>query len=485
MSETVPYHLDTDTLLQPFKNHLDIPNNDRIFFSGKFGTGKTSFLNYFFTEKSEDYETYHLYPVNYQISNEENIIDLLKYDILVEIMKKADQKGTSAFSEKSSSGVKEQVLLFSSFLSSTYTLNDVLSKTIEYGTNVVAVADSVFKTKFHKLGRPLQDLLSLDKAWQDFRITHEKNNEMIVNKFIETVKIREDSVMTHLIHKEIEKSEKTSVLIIDDLDRIDPEHIFKILNIFSGFHEREGGNKFGFDKMIIVGDIHNLEHIFHHFYGDHTDFTGYIDKFFSRDIYLFSSNEIVGSQLNKVMGVFGQKDGAKIEGMQPDYFAYDILHRILTEAVQHKTKPFTLRQIIKMINFNESILRDANYEAINARGNRTQQVWRAFEFVFGVCNIVFEEKSKFVDFCEVLKNRSIKSPEEDRFYNFYSLALLFKATNTDMTVKMYTTPTSIRNWGEYQTTPYGDDALKLEMNPSNKNVETLFYDLLAHCVKNA
>lgn len=76
---------------------------------------------------------------------------------------------------------------------------------------------------------------------------------------------------------------KMKVLIIDDLDRIDPEHIFRLFNIFSAHFDYHKGtdNKFGFNKVVFVCDIRNIRNMFHSRYGAATDFTGYIDKFYS------------------------------------------------------------------------------------------------------------------------------------------------------------------------------------------------------------
>ena len=70
-----------------FEKFLKQGNNKRIFFSGKFGIGKTYFLKKFFEIKEKEYDLYHIFPVNYQISSNENIIELIKYDILVELLK--------------------------------------------------------------------------------------------------------------------------------------------------------------------------------------------------------------------------------------------------------------------------------------------------------------------------------------------------------------------------------------------------------------
>ena len=71
-----------------FEDFLIDKNNKRIFFSAKFGMGKTYFLQKFFEENKTKYETYHLFPVRYQMLNNENILEFLKYDIVLNLLKK-------------------------------------------------------------------------------------------------------------------------------------------------------------------------------------------------------------------------------------------------------------------------------------------------------------------------------------------------------------------------------------------------------------
>ena len=72
---------------------------------------------------------------------------------------------------------------------------------------------------------------------------------------------------------------------MDDLDRLDPESIFRLLNIFSSFFDRNQKNKFGFDKIIIVADYENIKNIFHHKYGEETDFEGYMINSFQQNLF--------------------------------------------------------------------------------------------------------------------------------------------------------------------------------------------------------
>ncbi len=95
-----------------------------------------------------------------------------------------------------------------------------------------------------------------------------------------------------------ENSEKKNVLIIDDFDRLDPDHVFRILNILSVHNDTwDADNKFGFDKIIIVCDVDRLEKLFRHKYGVDADFEGYIDKFCSTHFYKFSIEDEIRSYL--------------------------------------------------------------------------------------------------------------------------------------------------------------------------------------------
>ncbi len=59
-------------------------------------------------------------------------------------------------------------------------------------------------------------------------------------------------------HWHLKSNGKEVVRILDDLDRIDTEHIFRLLNVFVAqvdvVGKGENDNKFGFDKVIFVCD---------------------------------------------------------------------------------------------------------------------------------------------------------------------------------------------------------------------------------------
>ena len=86
---------------------------------------------------------------------------------------------------------------------------------------------------------------------------------------------------------------KKPVLIIDELDRLDPKHLFRILHVISAHMEDSNtpdkvGNKFGFNNIILVMDYDATKHIFHHFYGDGACYEGYMSKFLSREPFRYS-----------------------------------------------------------------------------------------------------------------------------------------------------------------------------------------------------
>ncbi|MBI5134393.1 MAG: hypothetical protein HZA81_03350 [Candidatus Taylorbacteria bacterium] len=278
-----------------FEAFLSEEKNRRIFFSGKFGCGKTFFLQTFFDGFKEKYDVYHLYPVRYQISSNENIINLLKYDILVELLKKDPE----CFQGNVSKGIKDSTRLFLSFCKERGSINSTLQSIVGTTEAALSLSPDPLVQALSKLGRPIKDLLVFDRKFQEFKREFQAGDKGVIDKFIKEIELSDDSIATdHLSHLLIEKIKnnkagKRSVLILDDFDRIDPEHIFRILNVLSAQMEGEEDNKFGFDHIIIVADIKNVESIFHHRYGESTEFGGYFDKFFTVKPFEFDNKKAV------------------------------------------------------------------------------------------------------------------------------------------------------------------------------------------------
>lgn len=134
-----------------------------------------------------------------------------------------------------------------------------------------------------------------------------------LDAFISTLKEKEGSgcemdriseKIKNLVGRLRVNSGRKIVLIIDDLDRLDPEHIFRLFNIFSTqfeYHAESqsgnGYNKFDFDKIIFVCDIENIRRIYKHKYGAGVDFKGYLDKFYSHIPFDFDNREFVRNHI--------------------------------------------------------------------------------------------------------------------------------------------------------------------------------------------
>ena len=311
-----------------FRAFLDAPGNQRIFFSGKFGIGKTYFLEEFFRRNNQDYDVYHLFPVGYQITSNENIIKFLRYDILTEINKKYPDYIDARENQKA-----DYFRVLKSFIKDSDSWNSL--------TNFLPAT----------LGRPIAEVISLRQKWVNIK----KSKEGISTETVE--KILGESETLHPLDyvlqgfiKKAKGSKKRSVLILDDFERMDPEHIFRILNVLSVHVDSQESNKFGFDHIIIVGDIDNIRSIFWHKYGRRTDFDGYFDKFYSVTPYIFDNRkatvEIVSALLGKVKHPY--KEGA-MKGSIEHHSGYVRLFLTHTISQAIAARAINLRSLYKPI----------------------------------------------------------------------------------------------------------------------------------------
>ena len=289
-----------DKQLDEFGNH--ILANPRTFLSSKFGDGKSYFLDKFKKRNAERFVFITLYPVNYQVANNEDIFNLIKRDVLFQLI-------VQGFFEDSSIQISDELALWG-FIQNKY--KSFLLELLPYMASValpaeyVPVVTAALKRK--------EVFKSIKKQFDDYKRQLAEKDD-ILTKFLDVAEsnpVYEEDLVTSLIkqaiHKFKEKSqqadkEKRVVLIVEDLDRLDPAHLFRILNIFSAHidycyklmnkpNETLVGNKFGFDNVVFVADFSNIRKIFKHFYGEQTDFNGYIGKFLSSAPYNYSIREI-------------------------------------------------------------------------------------------------------------------------------------------------------------------------------------------------
>jgi len=249
---------------EKFDKHIK-DNNERIIFSAPFGTGKSTFLEKYFS-KNEEYNVVSISPVHYSIPDNKDVFDLLKYDILYELL----DGGVEV------SDVKPLKFSENIFINKEVIFHNIIKNIPEVGKTL----DGVFKS-----------LNTVYNALEDSNRSEYAEMVGAVNLLEKSNYILGLDEITKICNALIQRSSenKESVLIIDDLDRIDPEHIFRLLNVFcASIDKKYDGSKFDFDHVIFVCDIENIKKIYEHRYGENVDFGGYIDKFCSKDIFDFN-----------------------------------------------------------------------------------------------------------------------------------------------------------------------------------------------------
>lgn len=334
------WEIPTNDVQNHFRDFLAREGNKRIFFSGKYGVGKTFFLQEFFKLHKKDYDVYHLYPVRYQISSNENIVELFKYDIFAQLL----EKYPKAFNSPKKYRVRY------CWNSVKYHVCNIARRTLEDA-----------KISFEVIGIPVNIRIKVVKAFRDIVKKFNLYSEGIPKEFMEKAKEECSTAADHIsifISYKIKelKGERESVLILDDFDRIYPEHIFRILNVFSAHMEGDEENKFGFDRVIIVADINNIKNIFHHRYGEQTEFQGYFDKFFTLKPYIFDNNEAVMERIPSLLeyiqfpddtsrNKFFENNNRSSQGI---ITGQDFLEEVLLAA--WSIQAVNLRQLYKPIN---------------------------------------------------------------------------------------------------------------------------------------
>jgi hypothetical protein len=258
-----------DGVFENFYEHYNKPGNSRILFTAPFGMGKTYFLNRFFNdymhEKDPNVQWIRVSPVNYVPSDNVTIFELIKVEILLNLFlcgeldsEKIDLKSTyfestMEFVKRKPGALVNLIADMLPLLSIDPVTNLVLSGIKDAAKSVTGFLGEIKKLKVERD----QEQISDDTTAKDY-IEHLINQKGTHLEF---------DLISEIIFKTIEKSEKKFVLVVDDLDRLDPAHIFRILNIFSAHNNFDETNKFGFEKVITVCDFENIESIFHHFYG--------------------------------------------------------------------------------------------------------------------------------------------------------------------------------------------------------------------------
>lgn len=335
--DTMP--MDITTLFWPFQSHLSIPNNNRIFLSGKFWTWKSYFLKEFFKQTTSNYQVFHLYPTNYQISSNDDIFEYIKYDLLVNLYQENDQ----IFSSKEYGEIASMEHLIHGWLM----------------PNKMNIAKSIFNCLWD-LWKPLIEITGLLGNFHEYYKTDKGGEKKKITDFLERIKREkpwETDYLSQLIKEKIEllKGNKESILVLDDLDRLDPEHMFRLLNIFSAHfydNKEDGVLKFWFDKVILVGDIENLKSIFYHRYWRSADFIWYIDKFYSIGIYPFSTQKLAFNFVEEVLEKAQYDKVVHSNSMTTRGYIYMLLNDILSRSIRlSRENRINMRNLLRICKY--------------------------------------------------------------------------------------------------------------------------------------
>lgn len=383
-----------DEIWNKFHEHLKIENNNRILFSWKYWTWKTYFLNEFFNSK-EEYEVFHLYPINYQISSNDDIIKFLKYDILVELLK----KNPEIFKETEITSFLDYSVLSYLFFSD----KENALKSIKTWIEFIPV-----------LGRPINETIWILEKMFWFKKQIENWERWIIEDFlckIKDSKITETDLISELVKNKIReiKWNKKSVLILDDLDRIDPEHIFRLLNIFWAHYDNTNNdlpNKFWFDKIILVCDYDNIKSIFHHKYWEKADFNWYIDKFFSVEKYDFDNKFKIIQYLDEIIKNYKvSNQSIKKELEKHDVFYFKLLKIFLNLSYSVDKNNINLRWLLKPTLYDKSI--SSWYQNNNY----------VFNYIIVILvNIYWWDKTKLENFIKEIEKNTFDKNLEDQVW---------------------------------------------------------------------
>jgi hypothetical protein len=333
--------VDVQNPLVSFDTHLKSYDNSRIVFSAPYGYGKSTFLDIYFQAETEKYEVFKVFPVNYSIASNEDIFKYIKCDLLFQLL----GKGVEFDYEEVNKFLTTQEYLL---MNPRKVLKELIKASAHLNSNV---------------SRVLGKLKGLGDAMEKYHNAQQKDERKEAVDYIEEIyesegSIYEDNFYTQLIRQLLsqlkESKGKETVLIIEDLDRVDPDHIFRILNVISSHFDTyknatdpslEPHNKFGFDKIIIVCDKRNIQRVFEHRYGAGADFTGYFNKFYSKTPYEFQNEEALAFHIGMVEKI--PDEASIVEWLGPYFTATKkVLHDLIM------SNKLTLRELIKFSKVN-------------------------------------------------------------------------------------------------------------------------------------
>ena len=302
---TQDFYIPLDKEVLQFLQHLR--SHSRTILSAKFGDGKSFFLDKFEKdiEVQKEYKIIKIYPINYQVASNEDIYSLIKYDILLQLM--VSDMVSERTIKDAFKGIKDAGRIVEAFFEG------------------ICVIDPSPKAQIHPaIIRVLKSFESIPKKCRIFN-GGEPAARTLLEQLEESSPFYCEDITTKLIRNSVRDwrhdNHKKVALIVEDLDRLEPQHLFRILNVFSAhmdFIYRNGdapsdslvGSRFGFDSIVFVTEYDNLKRLFTHFYGGEEAFVGYINKFIPQGYFKYSLRKSANSYF---YGAICEITGLKVE----------------------------------------------------------------------------------------------------------------------------------------------------------------------------
>lgn len=273
------FSIPLDIEIEKFRGHLEA--NKRVILSAKFGDGKTTFLREFCSaELNKDFYFITLHPVNYSVAKNEDVFEYIKRDILYQLHQDGMLNGLDL------DAIFDNILTWDFFA-------PVVSFLLSF------VPGGAFYDKLIAKAKAFKDNYDERKStWEKYDVTFTNQRGGLYEEDGYTRLIKE---AVSYIQNNVDYERKVA-LIIEDLDRLDPAHLFRILNVIGAHLDVEADkNKFGVDNIIAVMDYSVTEKIFKHFYGEHANYEGYMSKFYSHYCYEYSIEKIAREELKKFL----------------------------------------------------------------------------------------------------------------------------------------------------------------------------------------
>ena len=360
--------IEIDQVSKKFREHILLEGNDRILFSGRYGIGKTYFLtNFFEKEKNNGLHAIRISPINYSVKSNEDVFEYIKADILFSLFKnnllEVDEKLELV---EDGNFVERLIDFFADFksLNRYYQSNlpKLFSGLLAKLNSVQTSGEGIFFIS--SLGLVISSFVS--KKYNEGKIASKGDKYPSLDEFWKKIENSpsswyEQSIINEIIKdslKNISDNEEKSILIVDDLDRVAPDHVFRILNVlFVNDNYLNIGNKFGFDRIVLVGDLENLKQMFFHKFGKGVDFDGYIDKFYSVEIFRYSNDDAINFYFANQFQTNLKED------------SHNFLRSILQWALESKN--LNLRQLFKFKHFDA--FRIPNFKVLEIDYNITRR----------------------------------------------------------------------------------------------------------------